>query len=100
MKFFHFHLMPWRYLPADFAEKNDSAWVWCPAQAVWFSRRFDERGGQRVERGGRGGYGLGSEPGANPSSGPRFGERPPRVPVSRGTSSAPGSLPTSRSRSS
>jgi alkanesulfonate monooxygenase SsuD/methylene tetrahydromethanopterin reductase-like flavin-dependent oxidoreductase (luciferase family) len=30
MKFYHFHLMPWRYLPADFAEKNDSAWVWCP----------------------------------------------------------------------
>ena len=30
MKFFHFHLMPWRYLPADFAETNDSAWVWCP----------------------------------------------------------------------
>lgn len=30
MKFYHFHLMPWRYLPADFAEKNDSACVWCP----------------------------------------------------------------------
>jgi alkanesulfonate monooxygenase SsuD/methylene tetrahydromethanopterin reductase-like flavin-dependent oxidoreductase (luciferase family) len=30
MKFYHFHLMPWPYLPADFAEKYDSAWVWCP----------------------------------------------------------------------
>ncbi len=30
MKFYHFHLMPWRYLPADFAATNDSAWVWCP----------------------------------------------------------------------
>jgi alkanesulfonate monooxygenase SsuD/methylene tetrahydromethanopterin reductase-like flavin-dependent oxidoreductase (luciferase family) len=30
MKFFHFHLMPWPHLPADFAEKHDSAWVWCP----------------------------------------------------------------------
>jgi len=30
MKFYHFHLMPWPHLPADFAEKHDSAWVWCP----------------------------------------------------------------------
>jgi alkanesulfonate monooxygenase SsuD/methylene tetrahydromethanopterin reductase-like flavin-dependent oxidoreductase (luciferase family) len=30
MKFFHFHLMPWRYLPEDFAATHDSAWVWCP----------------------------------------------------------------------
>jgi alkanesulfonate monooxygenase SsuD/methylene tetrahydromethanopterin reductase-like flavin-dependent oxidoreductase (luciferase family) len=30
MKVYHFHLMPWPHLPADFAETHDSAWVWCP----------------------------------------------------------------------
>jgi alkanesulfonate monooxygenase SsuD/methylene tetrahydromethanopterin reductase-like flavin-dependent oxidoreductase (luciferase family) len=30
MKVFFFHLMPWPYLPDDFDEKYDSAWVWCP----------------------------------------------------------------------
>jgi alkanesulfonate monooxygenase SsuD/methylene tetrahydromethanopterin reductase-like flavin-dependent oxidoreductase (luciferase family) len=28
MKYFLFHLMSWPYLPADFDEKYDSAWVW------------------------------------------------------------------------
>ena len=27
---FLFHLMSWPYLPVDFAERYDSAWVWCP----------------------------------------------------------------------
>ena len=30
MKFYFFHLMSWPYLPNDFAEKHDSAWVWVP----------------------------------------------------------------------
>ncbi|MSU78558.1 MAG: LLM class flavin-dependent oxidoreductase [Gemmataceae bacterium] len=30
MKYFFFHLMSWPYLPADFAEKHDSAWIWIP----------------------------------------------------------------------
>lgn len=30
MKYFFFHLMSWPYLPADFDEKYDSAWVWLP----------------------------------------------------------------------
>jgi alkanesulfonate monooxygenase SsuD/methylene tetrahydromethanopterin reductase-like flavin-dependent oxidoreductase (luciferase family) len=30
MKFFFFHLMPWPYLPANFCETHDSAWVWLP----------------------------------------------------------------------
>ncbi len=30
MKYFFFHLMSWPHLPADFAEKYDSAWVWLP----------------------------------------------------------------------
>lgn len=30
MKFWMFHLMPWPYLPADFEEKYDTAWVTCP----------------------------------------------------------------------
>ena len=30
MKYFFFHLMSWPYLPADFAEKHDSAWIWVP----------------------------------------------------------------------
>ena len=25
-----FHLMSWPYLPADFEDHNDSAWIWCP----------------------------------------------------------------------
>ncbi|HKA54270.1 MAG TPA: LLM class flavin-dependent oxidoreductase [Candidatus Binatia bacterium] len=30
MKFWMFHLMPWPYLPNDFEEKYDTAWVTCP----------------------------------------------------------------------
>lgn len=30
MKFFFFHLMAWPYLPDDFEEKYDSAWIWVP----------------------------------------------------------------------
>jgi hypothetical protein len=30
MKFYFFHLMPWPYLPDDFDQKYDSAWVWLP----------------------------------------------------------------------
>ncbi len=30
MQYFFFHLMPWPYLPPDFASKYDSAWVWLP----------------------------------------------------------------------
>lgn len=30
MQYFFFHLMPWPYLPADFDQKYDSAWVWIP----------------------------------------------------------------------
>ncbi len=30
MQYFFFHLMSWPYLPDDFAEKYDSAWVWLP----------------------------------------------------------------------
>lgn len=30
MKFYFFHLMPWPYLPEDFREKYDSAWVTVP----------------------------------------------------------------------
>ena len=30
MRYYFFHLMSWPYLPADFDEKYDSAWVWCP----------------------------------------------------------------------
>jgi alkanesulfonate monooxygenase SsuD/methylene tetrahydromethanopterin reductase-like flavin-dependent oxidoreductase (luciferase family) len=30
VKFYFFHLMSWPYLPGDFAEKHDSAWVWVP----------------------------------------------------------------------
>ncbi|HEY3019882.1 MAG TPA: LLM class flavin-dependent oxidoreductase, partial [Solirubrobacteraceae bacterium] len=30
MKFFMFHLMPYRDLPDDFEEHHDSAWVWVP----------------------------------------------------------------------
>ncbi|MCS6851049.1 MAG: LLM class flavin-dependent oxidoreductase [Gemmataceae bacterium] len=29
-QFFFFHLMPWPYLPANFADTHDSAWVWVP----------------------------------------------------------------------
>jgi len=28
VQYFFFHLMPWPYLPGDFHEKYDSAWVW------------------------------------------------------------------------
>src|SRR3981189_643229 len=30
MKFFFFHLMPWPYLPDNFDQTYDSAWVWLP----------------------------------------------------------------------
>ena len=30
MQYFFFHLMPWPYLPPDFDDKYDSAWVWLP----------------------------------------------------------------------
>jgi alkanesulfonate monooxygenase SsuD/methylene tetrahydromethanopterin reductase-like flavin-dependent oxidoreductase (luciferase family) len=30
MKYFFFHLMSWPYLPSDFEDHYDSAWVWCP----------------------------------------------------------------------
>lgn len=30
MKCFFFHLMSWPYLPADFDQKYDSAWIWLP----------------------------------------------------------------------
>ena len=30
MQYFFFHLMPWPYLPPDFDETYDSAWVWLP----------------------------------------------------------------------
>jgi alkanesulfonate monooxygenase SsuD/methylene tetrahydromethanopterin reductase-like flavin-dependent oxidoreductase (luciferase family) len=30
MRFFFFHLMSWPYLPDDFEDNYDSAWIWCP----------------------------------------------------------------------
>ena len=30
MQYYFFHLMSWPYLPDDFDEKYDSAWVWLP----------------------------------------------------------------------
>jgi alkanesulfonate monooxygenase SsuD/methylene tetrahydromethanopterin reductase-like flavin-dependent oxidoreductase (luciferase family) len=30
VQYFFFHLMPWPYLPADFNEQYDSAWIWLP----------------------------------------------------------------------
>lgn len=30
MQFFYFHLMPWPYLPDDFNDRHDSAWIWLP----------------------------------------------------------------------
>jgi alkanesulfonate monooxygenase SsuD/methylene tetrahydromethanopterin reductase-like flavin-dependent oxidoreductase (luciferase family) len=30
VQYYFFHLMSWPYLPADFAQKYDSAWVWLP----------------------------------------------------------------------
>ena len=30
MQFYFFHLMSWPYLPDDFDQKYDSAWVWLP----------------------------------------------------------------------
>jgi alkanesulfonate monooxygenase SsuD/methylene tetrahydromethanopterin reductase-like flavin-dependent oxidoreductase (luciferase family) len=45
MKFVAFHLMPWPYLPDDFAEKNDSAWV------TYSNANYDpERGQELYER--------------------------------------------------
>lgn len=45
MKFFFFHLMSWPHLPSDFAEKYDSAWVWCP------NSLYDPVKGQEVYNG-------------------------------------------------
>jgi alkanesulfonate monooxygenase SsuD/methylene tetrahydromethanopterin reductase-like flavin-dependent oxidoreductase (luciferase family) len=42
MKFFFFHLMSWPYLPADFEDKYDSAWIWCP------NTLFDPEKGSRL----------------------------------------------------
>jgi len=30
VQFYFFHLMPWPYLPDDFDQKHDSAWIWLP----------------------------------------------------------------------
>jgi len=30
MQVYCFHLMPWAYLPEDFSEKHNSAWVTAP----------------------------------------------------------------------
>ena len=30
MEFVCFHLMPWPYLPDDFDQRYDSAWIWLP----------------------------------------------------------------------
>jgi len=30
VQYYFFHLMSWPFLPADFAERHDSAWVWLP----------------------------------------------------------------------
>jgi alkanesulfonate monooxygenase SsuD/methylene tetrahydromethanopterin reductase-like flavin-dependent oxidoreductase (luciferase family) len=32
MRYYFFHLMSWPYLPANFAEEYDSAWIWLPNQ--------------------------------------------------------------------
>jgi alkanesulfonate monooxygenase SsuD/methylene tetrahydromethanopterin reductase-like flavin-dependent oxidoreductase (luciferase family) len=32
MRYYFFHLMSWPYLPANFAEEYDSAWIWVPNQ--------------------------------------------------------------------
>jgi alkanesulfonate monooxygenase SsuD/methylene tetrahydromethanopterin reductase-like flavin-dependent oxidoreductase (luciferase family) len=32
MRYYFFHLMSWPYLPANFAEDYDSAWIWVPNQ--------------------------------------------------------------------
>lgn len=29
-QYYFFHLMSWPYLPEDFAQRYDSAWIWCP----------------------------------------------------------------------
>lgn len=42
MKFFFFHLMSWPYLPADFEDQYDSAWIWCP------NTLFDPEKGSRL----------------------------------------------------
>ncbi len=49
LQFHYFHLMPWPYLPADFDEKYDSAWVTLPNSIydpekghALYNRYFDE----------------------------------------------------------
>jgi alkanesulfonate monooxygenase SsuD/methylene tetrahydromethanopterin reductase-like flavin-dependent oxidoreductase (luciferase family) len=32
MQYYFFHLMSWPYLPANFAQEYDSAWIWVPNQ--------------------------------------------------------------------
>ena len=32
MQYYFFHLMSWPYLPADFGERYDSAWIWLSNQ--------------------------------------------------------------------
>ena len=32
MRYYFFHLMSWPYLPANFAEEHDSAWIWLSNQ--------------------------------------------------------------------
>jgi alkanesulfonate monooxygenase SsuD/methylene tetrahydromethanopterin reductase-like flavin-dependent oxidoreductase (luciferase family) len=44
MKYFFFHLMPWPYLPADFDQIHDSAWVWLS------NRLYDPVKGQELYR--------------------------------------------------
>ena len=45
MQFFVFHLMPWDRLPADFAQKYESAWTWIPNELF-----EPEHGGQLYNR--------------------------------------------------
>jgi alkanesulfonate monooxygenase SsuD/methylene tetrahydromethanopterin reductase-like flavin-dependent oxidoreductase (luciferase family) len=49
MQFVAFHLMPWPHLPADFAERYESAWITCPNSLydpkeghVLYNRYLDE----------------------------------------------------------
>lgn len=42
MKFVAFHLMPWPYLPTDFADTEDSAWV------TYSNRHYDPARGQEL----------------------------------------------------
>jgi alkanesulfonate monooxygenase SsuD/methylene tetrahydromethanopterin reductase-like flavin-dependent oxidoreductase (luciferase family) len=48
MQYFFFHLMSWPYLPKDFDQKYDSAWVWLPNQ-LYDPVRGHELYGQYLE---------------------------------------------------